>query len=391
MQATAQGWLVLGLTNSAAALGLTSAAGNLPILLFSLYAGVLADRVDQRRLLVFTQALAAVFTAGLALSVSLGSVQFWQVLLAAFLVGTMSALSGPAYQALVSTLVPARALGNAIALNSAQFNLSRIFGPTLAGIGIGLGGLAFAFWANSLSFVVVVIVLATLPILNTRAIGRLEASLWTNIGEGLRYARSAPLVPPLLLLTLAPALLNLNYLVLLPIFARDVLQIGAPGLGLLTAGVGIGALTGALSIAVARPGGGSGRLLLAALAVSSAGLLVFSVSLWLPLSLVGLAVMGGCQVAYYSTTNTLLQLLVPMRLRGRVMSLYILASTGLTPLGALVVGPIADAVGVQPTLAACAAITIVIVAFTALRYPALRRLDPEHMPAPSWGAAVAAD
>jgi MFS family permease len=383
MQATAQGWLVLGLTNSAGLLAVTSAAANLPILFLSLYAGVLADRVDQRRLLVVTQSLAAVFTAVLAALTTLGGVQFWHVLVVAFLVGCTSAFSSPAYQALVSSLVPPKALGSAIALNSAQFNFSRIVGPSFAGIGIALGGIALSFWANSLSFVVVAVVLATLPIRNTRAIGRLEASLWTNIGDGLRYARSAKVVPMLLLLTVAPALLNLNYLVFLPIFARDVLGIGAPGLGLMTSAVGIGAVTGALTIAVARPGGGSGRLVIAALIASSTGLLLFSVSRWLPLSLIGLAVLGACQVAYYATTNTLLQLLVPARLRGRVMSLYILSSTGLVPFGNLAVGSLADRFGVQATLAGCALITILICCAVGLRSRGLRDLRASAVTTPA--------
>jgi len=383
MQATAQGWLVLGLTNSAALLGLTSAAANLPILLLSLYAGVLADRVDQRRLLVATQVAAALFTAVLAALTTLGAVEFWHVLVIAFLVGCTSAMSSPAYQALVSSLVGPRALGNAIALNSAQFNFSRIVGPSFAGIGIALGGIALSFWANSLSFLVVALVLATLPIRNTRAIGQLEASLWSNIAEGVRYARSAPPVPTLLLLTVPPALLNLNYLVFLPIFARDVLGIGAAGLGLMTSAVGVGAVTGALAVGVARPGGGSGRLLIAALIASSTGLLLFAVSTWLPLTLLGLAILGGCQVGYYATTNTLLQLLVPVRLRGRVMSLYIIASTGLTPFGNLVVGPIADRIGVQTTLAACALITILICCFVGLRSRGLRELRASAVATPA--------
>jgi MFS family permease len=383
MQATAQGWLVLGLTNSAALLGLTSAAANLPLLVLSLYAGVLADRVDQRRLLVVTQVAAAIFTAILATLTTLGGVQFWHVIVVAFLVGCTSAMSAPAYQALVSTLVGPRALGNAIALNSAQFNFSRIVGPSFAGIGIALGGLALAFWANSLSFVIVAIVLATLPIRNTREIGRLEASLWANIADGLRYARSAPPVPTLLLLTVAPALLNLNYLVFLPIFARDVLGIGAAGLGLMTSAVGLGALIGALVVAVARPGGGSGRLLIAALIASSTGLLIFALSTWLPLTLLGLAILGGCQVGYYATTNTLLQLLVPVRLRGRVMSLYIIASTGLTPFGNVVIGPIADRVGVQTTLAGCAVITILICCMVGLRSRDLRELRANAVATPA--------
>jgi MFS family permease len=383
MQTTAQGWLVLGLTNSAGLLGLTGAAAGVPVLLLSLYAGVLADRVDQRRLLVAMQSLAAVFTAGLAVLTTLGVVQFWHVLVVALLVGCTSALSSPAYQTLVSTLVPPRSLGNAIALNSAQFNFSRIVGPSFAGIGIALGGIALSFWANSLSFVVVAVVLARLPIRNVRAVGRLEASLWMNVTDGVRYARSVPVVPVLLLLTVVPALLNLNYLILLPIFARDVLSIGAPGLGLLTSAVGIGSLTGALVVAVLRPGGGSGRLVIAALIASSTGLLLFSVSTWLPLSLIGLATLGGCQVAYYTTTNTLIQLLVPSRLRGRVMSLYILTSTGFMPVGNLIVGPIADRVGVQATLAGCAVITILICCGVAVRSPGLRTIQASRVAPPA--------
>ncbi len=383
MQATAQGWLVLGLTNSAALLALTSAVANLPILMFSLYAGVLADRVDQRRLLVLAQTSAGVFTAVLALLTTTGMVQFWHVLVIAFLVGTCGALSSPAYQALISSLVAPKVLGNAIALNSAQFNFSRIVGPTFAGIGIALGGIALSFWANSISFAIVAVVLATLPLGNTRAIGRLEASLWANMADGLRYARHAPVVPVLLGLTIAPALLNLNYLVFMPIFARDVLGIGAPGLGLMTSAVGIGAVTGALAVAILRPGGGSGRLAIGALIASSTGLLIFSLSTFLPLSLVGLAILGGCQVGYYATTNTLIQLLVPARLRGRVMSLYILTSTGLTPFGNLLIGPIADRFGVQPTLATCALITIAVCCVVAIRSPALRNLQASRLAAPA--------
>ncbi len=383
MQTTAQGWLVLGLTNSAGLLGLTSAAANLPTLLLSLFAGVLADRVDRRRLLVTMHSLAAIFTAILALLTALGVVQFWHVLVLAFLVGCTSALSSPAYQSLVSTLVPQRSLGNAIALNSMQFNFSRIVGPSFAGFGIALGGIAMSFWANSLSFVIVALVLATLPLRRTLVVGRLEASLWTNIGDGLRYARSTPPVPILLLLTIVPALLNLNYLVLLPIFARDVLVIGAPGLGLMTSAVGIGAVVGALTVAVLRPGGGSGRLLIVALMASSTGLLIFSLSTWLPLSLVGLAMLGGFQVAYYATTNTLLQLLVPARLRGRVMSLYILSSTGFMPLGNVIVGPIADRLGVQATLAGCALITILICCVVAVRARDLRNLHASRVTTPA--------
>jgi len=378
MQATAQGWLVLGLTNSAALLGLTSAAANVPILLFSLYAGVLADRVDQRRLLVITQVLAAVFTAGLALLVSLGAVQFWHVVVVAFLVGCVNAMASPAYQALVSTLVKGPHLGNAIALNSAQFNVSRIFGPTLAGVGIALGGLALAFWANSLSFVIVVVVLVTLPIGNVKTIGRIEASMWSNLMDGLRFARNNRVVLTLLGLTIGPGLFNLNYLVLMPVYARDILQIGAPGLGLLTAAVGVGALTGALTIAILRPAGGDGRLVLAGLTSATIGLFIFAGSTWLPLSLLGLAVLGGSQTIYYATTNTLLQLLVPPRLRGRIMSIYILASTGVVPLGNIVGGLVAEHYGAPLALVGGGCLTLLLAAALVFKVPAVLAAHPSQ-------------
>ena len=179
----------------------------------------------------------------------------------------------------------------------------------------------------------------------------------------------------LLLLPLAPGMLNLNYLVLLPVFARDVLGVGAPGLGLMTAAVGVGAVTGALSIAVLRPGGGSGRLVLGGLVASSLGLLLFSVSPWLPLSMVGLAVLGCFSTTYYTTTNTLLQLIVPGRMRGRVMSLYILTSTGFIPLGNILAGVIAERIGAPTTLSGMVLITLAVCAFVALRMPSLISLD----------------
>jgi MFS family permease len=386
MQQTAQGWLVLTLTNSPALLGVTSAAANLPILLFSLHAGALADRVDLRRLLVASRLAAAGVTAVLALVTMLGIVQFWQVVAVAFLVGVATAVASPAYQAVMSSLVEPRMLGNAIALNSAQFNLSRIVGPSIAGVAIAAVGVAAAFWANAIGFLFSAATLATIPPAR-RPAGVHALSLWSNVIAGVRFVRRDPIVLTLLLLPLAPGILNLNYLVLLPVFARDVLEVGAPGLGLMTAAVGVGAVAGALSIAILRPGGGSGRLVLGGLVASSLGLLVFAISPWLPLSMAGLAVLGGFSTAYYTTTNTLLQLIVPARMRGRVMSLYILSSTGFIPLGNIVAGVAAERVGAPSTLAGMVLITLMVCAFVALRVPSLLALDADAVRARS----VAAD
>jgi MFS family permease len=375
MQATAQGWLVLGLTNSPAAMGVVSALQALPILLLSVFAGVIADRVNRRRLLVAMQACAAGIALILAVLTTTGRVEYWHLAVLALLAGTATAIQSPAYQAIVPSLVDRAAIGSAIALNSAQFNLSRIIGPTIAGAAIAAGGLGLAFWGNAFALVAVVGILATLKVGPQAALDRGQASVWTNLLDGVRYVRSQRAIAALVLLAAVPALFLLNYLVLLPVFARDVLVIGAPGLGALSAGIGVGALAGALGLAAFRPSGGSGRSLLGALVIASIAEIVFASSRFVPLSIVALAVLGACQVLYYATTNTLLQVLVPARLRGRVMSLYILTSWGLIPVGNLLAGTVAERSSPTLALMAGGVVTLVAVAAVALLVPELRRID----------------
>ena len=362
MQVTAQGWLVLGLTDSAAALGVASAAGIAPVLVLSLLGGVLADRVDRRRILMSAQFAAAAFAAVLAVLTTTGRVEYWQVLVLAVLTGSATALSMPAFQAIVSTLVPRAVLGNAIALNAAQFNLSRIIGPVAAGVAIAAGGLAVAFWINAAMLVVVGVVVTRLPLADAAGAGRAPASLWSNLVDGL------------LALAAVPGLFMLNYLALLPVMARDVLGLGAGGLGVLTAAIGVGALTGSLTVAIVRPSGGSGRLLVLGLAVASVALIGYGFSTSVPLSLALLAVLGAAQVAYYATTNTLLQILVPGRLRGRVLSLYILTSFGAIPIGNLAAGALAERFGAPLALAGGGVLTLLILALIVAAYPPLRHL-----------------
>ena len=374
MQATAQGWLVLDLTDSPAALGLVSALQTLPILFLSVIAGVVADRVDKRRLLASTQLFAGAVALALAVLTTTGLVQFWQVAVLALLAGTATAIQTPAYQAIVSNLVDRAAIGSAVALNSAQFNLSRILGPSLAGAVIAAGGLQLAFWGNAVALVIVAGVLWSLKVASQPA-ARAQASMWANLLDGIRYVRSRRIITVLVLLAGVPALFLLNYLVLLPVYARDVLDIGAPGLGLLSGGIGVGALAGALLLATLRPSGGSGRSLLAGLLVASLAEAVFAVSRFVPLSVVALAVLGGCQVLYYATTNTLLQVLVPGRLRGRVMSLYILTSWGLIPIGNLLSGIVAERAGATVALVGGSLLTLVAVLVVAIGVPQIRRLE----------------
>jgi MFS family permease len=375
MQATAQGWLVLELTNSPGLLGLTSAVANAPTLLLSLFAGVLADRVDRRRLLVATQLAAATLAGILALLTMTGVVEFWHVVVIAGLSGAVGALAMPAFQAIVSTIVDRRAIGNAVALNSAQFNLGRIVGPAAAGTAIAAGGIALAFWANAIALLVVALVLATLRIGSAANVVRAEASLWANLLDGIVYLRRDRVIRLLVLLAAAPGLFILNYLMLMPVYARDILGVGAPGLGVLTGAIGVGALTGALGVAVLRPSGGSGKLLLAGLTLSSTALIAFAVSRSLPVSLVALAVLGGSQVAYYTTTATLIQMLVPARLRGRVSSLYVLTSLGVMPFGNLLAGVVAQRFHPTMALAGGGFATLIVVAWVVIRFPELQRVE----------------
>lgn len=374
MQATAQGWLVLDLTNSPQALGIVSALGQLPILFLSVFAGVIADRVDRRLLLAGTQLFAAGVALALAVLATTGVVEFWQVGVLALLAGIAVAIQTPSYQAIVSTLVDRETVGSAVALNSAQFNLSRILGPSLAGAVIAAGGLHLAFWANALALLLVAGVFWTLRTASPVTVARAQASMWSNLLDGVRFVRARRVIAALVLLAGLPALLLLNYITLLPVFARDVLGIGAAGLGLLSASIGVGALTGALGMALLRPAGGGGRVLLGALAIAGLAETAFAFSPIVPLSMLALGILGCCQVTYYATTNTLVQVLVPPRLRGRVMSLYILTSTGLIPLGNLVAGAAAERTSPQLTLGAGAVLTTIGALAVAAAVPELRRM-----------------
>ena len=374
MQATAQGWLVLVLTNSPALLGLAGAVAGLPTLFLAVVAGVLADRVDRRRLLVITNLSGALFALLLAVLTTTGLVQYWHVLVLAFLAGLAFTIQLPAAQAVVSTIVDRKTIGSAVALNSAQYNFLRILAPAFAGLFIALGSLALGFWVNAVALALVAVIIARLPIPDLRSAGRVQAAMWRDLQDGLRYVARDRVLLILVLLPAVPALFVLNYLTFIPLYARDILGTGAAGLGLLTGAIGVGALIGALSLASMRPSGGSGRLILGALCVVGASLVVFAVSRSLPLSMLALALIGGFQVNFYSTTNTLIQVLVPARLRGRVLSLYMLTSIGLIPVANLAGGALAEVFGVEVVLATGGVITVAIGLATALVEPRVGRL-----------------
>jgi MFS family permease len=379
MQQTAQGWLVLVLTNSPALLGLAGAVAGLPTLFLAVFAGVLADRVDRRRLLVVMNGAAATFALALALLTTTGLVAYWHVLVLAFLAGLAFTLQQPASQAIVSSIVDRTTIGSAVALNSAQYNFLRIVAPALAGLFIAAGSLALGFWVNAVALTLVAVIIARLPIPHLRSTNRVQAAIWRDLQDGLRYVLADRVLFILVLLPAVPALFVLNYLTFIPLYARDILNTGPAGLGLLTGAIGVGALVGALSLASMRPSGGSGRLVLGSAAIVGGALMVFALSRSLPLSMLALALIGGFQVNFYSTTNTLIQVLVPARLRGRVLSLYMLTSIGLIPIANLAGGAIGEVIGVDKVLAAGGALTVAIVALTFLLEPRLARLRAAHL------------
>jgi MFS family permease len=381
MQQTVQGWLVLVLTNSPALLGLAGAVAGLPTLFLAVFAGVLADRVDRRRLLIVTNGSAAAVALILAILTTTGLVEYWHVLVLAFLAGLAFTVQLPAAQAVVSTIVDRTSIGSAVALNSAQYNFLRILAPAVAGLFIAAGSLALGFWVNAVALAVVALIIARLPIPHLRSSDRVQAAIWRDLQDGLRFVAADRVLFILVLLPSVPALFVLNYLTFIPLYARDILGTGPAGLGLLTGAIGAGALIGALSLASMRPSGGSGRLVVGSMAIVGVALAIFAFSRSLPLSMVALALIGGFQVNFYSTTNTLIQVYVPARLRGRVLSLYMLTSIGLIPIANLVGGALAQAIGVEIVLAAGGVFTVVIAALVVLLEPRIGRLRAAHLSA----------
>jgi MFS family permease len=349
MQTTAQGWLVLKLTNSAVALGTVVGLQYLPIAVFTLFGGVLADRLPKRTVLLGTQSLAALQAALLATLVLTNRVELWQIYVLAPLLGLIQAFDSPTRQAFVSELVGRDRLQNAVALNSTIFNTARIVGPALAGIIISVIGIGQAFLCNALSFVPVVIALLLLRTGELHVSARpARDSVFRQVAEGIRYAVRTPSLFIILLSLAIIGTLGYNYPIFLPLLAKFVLDAGAAGLGLLTSAVGVGALAGAVVMASARSA--TQRRVLIAGFLFSVLLISVGLSHFLPLTVLLLVAMGSAGIVYTSSSNTRLQTLAPGPLRGRVVSLYLLLGIGTTPVGGFIVGVFSAWFGVQTTI-----------------------------------------
>lgn len=354
MQAVAQGWLVLQLTNSPFWLGLDAFMATAPAFIFTLLGGVFADLIDRRRLLIYTQVIAGLAALVLAALVATNVVNRWMVLGFSFVTGCCMALASPSYLAMTYDLVGREDLANAIAMNSTQFQLSRVVGPALAGVAFRVFGLAGCFFANGLSFIAVVAALwkvrparANAPAHSVKD----RRALWHDLVEGFRYVRNRPRVLSLLLLGSVNSLFGAPYFSLVPIFARDIFALGETGLALMMGTAGAGAFCGALLVAYLGDFKRKGWLVLGGSIAFGLCIMGFALSSLLKLSLLFLFGLGFALVVALATSNTLLQKLVTDRMRGRVMSMFLLSFVGTMPIGNILAGTASNHFGPQRTLA----------------------------------------
>jgi MFS family permease/ubiquinone/menaquinone biosynthesis C-methylase UbiE len=335
MQMAAQSWLVLTLTNSATTLGVIVALQTLPVLLLGPYGGVIADRVDKRRLMVVLQMAMGVQALVLGVLTITGAVRLWEIGALALLLGVNNAFESPARQSFILEMVGPESLRNAVSLNSVLVNVARVIGPAVAGILIATVGEGLCFLLNAASFVAVVASLSTLDrgaISPSPPSGREPGQL----REGLRYVRRTPeLGVPLLMMALVGALAY-EFQVTLPVMASQGLHVGARGFGFMTSAMGVGAVIGGLFVA-ARGRTGLPTLVASATAFGLL-LLLASAASSLPVELVALALVGGASISFMSTGNSTLQLTAAPSMRGRVMSLWFVAFQGSTPIGGPLIG-----------------------------------------------------
>ena len=379
MQQVAQGWLVLELTNDPLALGIAAAAQFTPVLLFGLFGGVIADVLPKRPTLLMTQLAMLVLALVLALLVLTELVQVWHVYVLAALLGAVNAVDMPVRQSFVVEMVGREDITNAVALNSAVFNGSRIVGPAIAGLLIATVGLAACFLINAASYVAVLAGLMAMRSRDLIAARRSEMELsrqgvMGGLAEGLAYVRDTPrvLLPITVLGVVAVAGMNFN--VLIPVLARDVLGGGSDTFGFLMAASGLGSLLSSLAIAFGqRP---SLKLLVAGAAAIGVALIALGFSRSVPLSMCLMVVLGWGVIAMAATTNTVIQLTAPDELRGRAMSVYTTVFAGSTPIGGVFSGSVAATAGVPAALAVGGVVALVTAGLAGMRLADGRLAEP---------------
>lgn len=350
MQQIAMSWLVYRLTNSAFLLGLIGFTGQVPTFVLTSVAGVFADRYERRKLLILTQLLAMFQAFLLAFLTVTGHIAVWHLVVLSFFLGMINALDIPVRQSFVIDLVENKDdLGNAIALNSVMFNGARLVGPSIAGLLISIVGEATCFFLNGISFLAIVIALLAMNIPGRKRKSEL-VTFFQGLKDGYQYTFGfAPTRYIILFLGLI-SMMGMPYLVLMPIFAKDILHGGHHTLGFLMGASGIGALVGALWLASRKTVLGLGKFIVISSSTFGLGLIVFSLSRYIQLSLCMMLLTGFGLIVYMASSNAILQTIVDEDKRGRIMSFYAMAFMGMAPFGSLMAGSLASKIGAPHTL-----------------------------------------
>ena len=349
VQQFAQSWLVYDLTKDAFYLGLDLFLGQLPIMMFSLFGGVFADRMDRRKMLLASQYIQMVCAFLLALLFALHVVKVWHILTLSFFVGVGQSFGGPAYSALLPTLVDPEDLSNAIAMNSIQFNLARIVGPTIGGLAYTTLGATWCFTLNGVSYIAVIISLFMIQVKFIPA--KTTESVLNSMKEGIRFIRCRDGMSALVILAFCTTLFGFSINSFLPVFVRTIFNRGPQTYTLLLVCSGAGSIAGALSVAAVEKMKGQGRVTLLILVLLGITVAAFALSRWLPLSCVLMFLAGTGLMASASFMVSLAQLITTDAMRGRVMSVYNLAFRAGIPLGSLILGKLIPALGVSKAIA----------------------------------------
>jgi MFS family permease len=374
MQRVALGWLVYRMTSSAFLLGLVGFSGQIPTFLFASFAGVLADRLNRRRILILTQTLAMIQALVLSFLVLFHLIRIWHIIVLATFLGIINAFDMPTRQSFfVEMIKDKKDLGNAIALNSSMVNCARLLGPTAAGMLIAAFGEGTCFLINAFSYMAVIVSLLLMKIERKNVKPR-TSKVWQELREGFGYAAGFAPIRDILLIFAFVNLVAMPYILLMPVFAKDVLHGGPSALGFLMGCTGLGALGGAVFLASRKSVLGLGKMIPIAATIFGSSLILFSFSRLLFFSLPLMLLTGMGQMILMATSNTLLQTLVDDDKRGRVMSFYAMAFMGATPVGSLTAGFLASKIGAPWTVFIGGLICICGAVFFAKRLPILRKL-----------------
>ncbi|MCX6825715.1 MAG: MFS transporter, partial [candidate division Zixibacteria bacterium] len=350
MQQIAISWLIYRLTGSAFLLGLTGFAGQIPTFILAPVAGVIADRMNRIRILIITQILSMVQAFLLSFLVLTDTIAVWHIIVLSVILGIINAFDMPIRQSLIADMIEKREdLGNAIALNSSIFNGARLIGPSLAGILIASAGEGICFLLNGISFGAVIFALLAMRV-KPKVMDVKDSHILHELKEGFNYAFGFLTIRFILSLLALISLTGMQYTVLMPIIAKDILHGGSNTFGFLMAATGIGALMGAFYLASRKNAFGLERWLPLAASILGAGLMAVSISKYFWLSLILMLPIGFGMMVQMAASNTVLQTIVDDDKRGRLMSLYAMAFMGMTPMGSLLAGSMASRIGAPNTL-----------------------------------------